>query len=282
VTSDSPRAVGWIGLGEMGVPMSVNLVRAGHVVIGYDLNPDALAAAAGGGVRPAESLAGLVADADVLITMVRTGAQTEALLFGEGGLVALGARDRDVIVMSTMDPETIERLAEAGAEAGLTLIDAPVSGGVRGAEAATLSIMASGPPDALDRAAPVLEVLGAQIHRVGDRVGAGQAAKLANQVMMAAAIAGSYEGLALARSYGVADEKVIAAVGGGTGASWPLAHWDWMRSLWEDYEPDNALDILEKDLRAVLAAIAGRDVEMPVTDAVGARLMDLWARARSE
>jgi 3-hydroxyisobutyrate dehydrogenase-like beta-hydroxyacid dehydrogenase len=282
VTSDSPRAVGWIGLGEMGVPMSVNLVRAGHVVIGDDLNPDALAAAAGGGVRPAESLAGLVADADVLITMVRTGAQTEALLFGEGGLVALGARDRDVIVMSTMDPETIERLAEAGAEAGLTLIDAPVSGGVRGAEAATLSIMASGPPDALDRAAPVLEVLGAQIHRVGDRVGAGQAAKLANQVMMAAAIAGSYEGLALARSYGVADEKVIAAVGGGTGASWPLAHWDWMRSLWEDYEPDNALDILEKDLRAVLAAIAGRDVEMPVTDAVGARLMDLWARARSE
>jgi L-threonate 2-dehydrogenase len=282
VTSDSPRAVGWIGLGEMGVPMSVNLVRAGHAVTGYDLNPDALAAAAGGGVRPAESLAGLVADADVLITMVRTGAQTEALLFGDGGLVALGARDRDVIVMSTMDPETIERLAEAGAEAGLTLVDAPVSGGVRGAEAATLSIMASGPPEALDRAAPVLEVLGAQIHRVGDRVGAGQAAKLANQVMMAVAIAGSYEGLALARSYGVADEKVIAAVGGGTGASWPLAHWDWMRSLWEDYEPDNALDILEKDLRAVLAAIAGRDVEMPVTDAVGARLMDLWARARSE
>ena len=269
-------------MGEMGVPMSINLIRAGRRVVGYDLDAAALEAAGAGGVEPAASLADLVAGAGVLVTMVRTGAQTESLLLGEGGLVALGARDRDVIVMSTMDPVTIERLAAEVAPAGLTVVDAPVSGGVRGAEAASLSIMASGPGAALDRVAPLLDVLGAHTHRVGDRVGAGQAAKLANQVMMAVAIAGCDEGMALARSYGVADDLVIAAVGGGTGASWPLAHWDWMRSLWEEYEPDNALDILEKDLRAVLAAIAGRDVEMPITNAVGDRLMALWARARED
>lgn len=282
MSPNSERAIGWIGLGEMGLPMTGNLVRAGYKVVGYDLDADAVAAAAAAGVEPATSLTELVGHADVLVTMVRTSAQTEALLFGADGLVACGARDCDLLVLSTLDPTTIERLAETAAQSGLMLVDAPVSGGVRGAEAATLSIMASGPAEALKRALPMLDVLGAETHHLGDRPGAGQAAKLANQVMMAVAIAGSYEGLALARSYGVPDDAVIPAVGGGTGASWPLAHWDWMRSLWEQYEPNNALDILEKDLKAVLAVIADSDVEMPVTDTVGARLMALWAQARAD
>lgn len=281
MSPDSERVVGWIGLGEMGLPMAGNLVRAGYRVVGYDLDGDAVAAAVAAGAQSGVSLVEVVDRTDVIVTMVRTAAQTEALLFGPEGLVACGARDCDLLVMSTLDPTTIERLAEMAAQSGLALVDAPVSGGVRGAEAATLSIMASGPAEALERALPMLDVLGAQTHRLGDRAGAGQAAKLANQVMMAVAIAGSYEGLALARSYGVPDELVIPAVGGGTGASWPLAHWDWMRSLWEEYEPNNALDILEKDLKAVLAVIGGSDVEMPVTDAVGVRLMSLWTQARA-
>ncbi|MCW3016961.1 MAG: NAD-binding 6-phosphogluconate dehydrogenase protein, partial [Solirubrobacterales bacterium] len=153
-------------------------------------------------------------------------------------------------------------------------------GGVRGAEAATLAIMAGGPTAALDRAQPLFDVLGAETYRFGERPGASQAAKLANQVMMAVAIAGTHEGLALARDYGVDEATVIDAIGASTGASWPLAHWDWMRSLWEEYEPDNALDILDKDLRAVVAAVATRDVDLPVTDAVFTRLTDLWGAAR--
>jgi 3-hydroxyisobutyrate dehydrogenase len=283
-SSASDRApVGWVGLGEMGLPMTGLLVAAGHPVTGFDLDPGAVAAAAQLGVSAAASLAELVAASETLVVMVRTGAQTEALFFGDDGLIACGARDRDVLVLSTMDPATIESIARRAAEqASLRLVDAPVSGGVRGAEAGTLSIMACGDPGALQRALPLFDVLGAATHRLGDRVGAGQAAKLANQVMMAVAIAGSYEGLALARDYGVDQDAVIAAVGGGTGASWPLAHWDWMRSLWEQYTPNNALDILDKDLKAVLAVIGGRDVEMPITEAVGARLTTLWNQARED
>ncbi len=273
--------VGWVGLGEMGLPMAGNLVAAGHAVVGYDMDPARVAAAAERGVQEAASLAALVARADVLVTMLRTGAQTEALLLGDDGLAALGASG-DVIVMSTMEPISMRSLAATAATRGLTVLDVPVSGGVRGAEAATLSIMASGPADGLTRVRPLLEVLGARVHVLGDEAGMSQAAKLANQVMMAVAIAGTYEALALAADYGLTDaDPVIAAVGDGTGASWPLAHWDWMRSLWEEYEPNNALDILDKDLKAVMAAVADRGAAMPVTEATFARLTELWDGMRA-
>ncbi len=274
--------IGWIGLGEMGLPMSANLVAAGHTVHGYDLDPAKRAAASDAGVATVDSTAALVERGELLVTMLRTGAQTEELLLGEGGIAALveGER-RDVVVMSTLDPIAMERLADGCAARGLTIFDVPVSGGVRGAEAATLSIMASGEPAGLERIRPLLEPLGARIHVLGERPGMSQAAKLANQVMMAVAIAGTYEALGLARDYGVEPPPVIEAVLDGTGASWPLAHWDWMRSLWEDYEPENALDILDKDLKAVIAAVREREADMPVTEATFARLTDLWDRSRA-
>ncbi|MCW2954334.1 MAG: 2-hydroxy-3-oxopropionate reductase [Conexibacter sp.] len=279
--NDPPRppVVGWIGLGEMGLPMAANLVAAGYAVTGYDRDRARLEVAAAVGVEAAESLAAVVERADPLVTMLRTGAQTEQLLHGEDGLATLGAGG-DVVVMSTMDPPSMRRLAFVAAGHGMTVLDAPVSGGVRGAEEATLSVMASGPADALARVRPLLERLGARVHVLGDEAGLSQAAKLANQVMMAVAIAGTYEALALAADYGLEAGPVIAAVGDGTGASWPLAHWDWMRSLWEQYEPDNALDILDKDLKAVIAAVAERNAEMPVTQATFERLTALWDGAR--
>ncbi len=275
-------AVGWVGLGEMGLPMATNLVAAGHRVVGLDRDPARVEAAAGAGVELAADLPGLLAGATVVVTMLRTGAQTEELILGPGGLAATASGPLDVVMMSTMDPPSVERLAAAGAERGLTVLDVPVSGGVRGAEAGTLSIMASGDPAALARVRPLLEPLGAHVHELGARPGASQAAKLANQVMMATAIAGTYEALALAGEYGLEPEPVIGAVLDGTGASWPLAHWDWMRSLWEQYEPENALDILDKDLRAVVAAVRERGADLPVTEATFARLTSLWDASREE
>ncbi|HEY4281349.1 MAG TPA: NAD(P)-dependent oxidoreductase [Conexibacter sp.] len=291
--SSAPVVVGWIGLGEMGLPMAANLVAAGHDVVGYDLDAARVAAAERSGVQPAASIADVVARAGLLVTMLRTGAQTEQLLLGDGGIAdqlasRADAADAvpaggalDVIVMSTLDPPAMERLARDAAARGMTVLDVPVSGGVRGAEAATLSIMASGPRPALDRAQPLLAVLGADVHRLGDLAGMSQAAKLANQVMMAVAIAGTQEALQLASDYGMDQAPVIDAVLGGTGASWPLAHWPWMRSLWEEYEPDNALDILDKDLKAVMRAIAERGAQLPVTEAAFTRLSTLWADARA-
>jgi 3-hydroxyisobutyrate dehydrogenase-like beta-hydroxyacid dehydrogenase len=98
---------------------------------------------------------------------------------------------------------------------------------------------------------------------------------------MATAIAGTYEALSLAGDYGLEPEPVIGAVLDGTGASWPLAHWDWMRSLWEEYEPEGALDILDKDLKAVIAAVRERGADLPVTEATFARLTELWDEARA-
>ncbi|MBS1880555.1 MAG: NAD(P)-dependent oxidoreductase [Actinobacteria bacterium] len=276
----SGPGVGWIGLGEMGLPMAANLVAAGHAVAGLDRDPARVEVAAAAGVRPAGSLAELLAGAGVVVTMLRTGAQTEELILGPEGLAALAPGPLDVVMMSTMDPPSVERLAAECARRGLTVLDVPVSGGVRGAEAGTLSIMASGDPAALARVRPLLAPLGAHIHQLGDRAGASQAAKLANQVMMATAIAGTHEALALAADYGLEPEPVIGAVLDGTGASWPLAHWDWMRSLWEEYEPENALDILDKDLKAVIAAVRERGADLPVTEATFASLTALWDASR--
>jgi 3-hydroxyisobutyrate dehydrogenase-like beta-hydroxyacid dehydrogenase len=281
-TSSYAPPVGWIGLGEMGLPMSANLVATGFTVYGFDLDRGRCDAAAAAGVQIVDSLGDLVGRTETLVTMLRTGAQTEGLLLGDDGIAALAdGKLLDVIVMSTLDPPAMERLAEGCAARGLTIFDVPVSGGVRGAEAATLSIMASGERGGLERIRPLLEPLGARIHLLGERPGMSQAAKLANQVMMAVAIAGTYEALGLAGDYGMDPEPVIAAVLDGTGASWPLGHWDWMRSLWEDYEPENALDILDKDLKAVMAAVRERGAEMPVTEATFTRLSELWDSERT-
>jgi len=254
------QTVAWIGLGEMGLPMAGHLVRAGHRVVGFDIDATRLEAASALGVEPAGSAAAAAAGAALVVTMLRTGAQTEELLTGLGAGLAPGSAI-DVVVMSTLDPELMQRLAAAVA-GRLTLVDAPVSGGVRGAEEATLAIMTAGPPDALARVRPLLEVLGGPIFELGPVAGAGQAAKLANQVMMAAALSGTLEALELSRSYGVEDEAVCAAVAAGTGGSWVLDHWDWMRSLWEAYSPENGFDILVKDLHAVLESARGSDLRV--------------------
>ena len=275
--------VGWLGLGEMGLPMAGNLVRSGHPVVGYDIDPAKLHAAALAGVEPAASAAELVARAGVVVVMLRTLDQVEAAVLGEGGVVAaLGlerqrsGRQLDLIVMSTIDPGSMRRLAEAVAERRVTIVDAPASGGVRGAEAGTLAIMAAGPPEALARVRPLFDVLGASTFEVGATAGLGQAVKHANQVMMAVAMAGTLEGLALARGYGLAEEAVLEAVAAGTGASWVLEHWEWMRSLWESYVPGNALDILIKDMRAVLAEAGRQGAELPVARLSFERLLEAW------
>ena len=269
--------VGWIGLGEMGIPMAANLVAAGHRVLGYDHDAARLELAMAAGVEPAASLADVAAQADLVVSMLRTVAQTEVVLAGAGGLAVAVAEARGLVVavMSTLEPRSLQRIA-AETASRLVIVDAPVSGGVRGAEAGTLSIMAAGPAQALDLLRPVFDVLGATVVAVGAEPGLGQAAKLANQVMMAVNMAGVLEALAVARSYGVSDEAVRQTAGAGTGNSWVLEHWSWMTSLWEQYTPGNALDILVKDIRAVVAETGERGVDVPLTTLAFERLLGEW------
>ena len=251
-------AVGWIGLGEMGLPMAANLVAAGHRVVGLDREP-------GRGRHPGRDRGGeLVVGAGrerraMLVTMLRTGVQTEALLLGPEGVAAAAPRPRDVVMMSTMDPPAMERARRRVRRARP---HDPRRPGQRrrprrrGGDALDHGLRRPGGAGADPAAAGAL---GARIHVLGDRPGMSQAAKLANQVMMAVAIAGTYEALGLARDYGVEPGAVIGAVLDGTGAQLAARPLGLDASLWEEYEPENALDILDKDMKAVIAAVRERE-----------------------
>lgn len=262
------ETVAFIGLGDMGRPMAANLVRAGYRVAGHDLDPARAAAIAG--VTPAASIADAVQACDgLVVSLVRTLAQTEEVLgrLGEPGLV--------VAVMSTIDPGSMRRLAAELAQKGVQAVDAPISGGVVGAEAATLTVMYSGPRDAKARLRPLFEAIGKNLFDIGAEAGLGQAVKLANQLMLAVNQQGVIEGLKLAAAYGVSERQVVEVVSTGVGASRMLQ--DWERQKWE-YTEGNAFEIVYKDLRSILAAGLEERIPLPVTALAANRIKDVWGK----
>ena len=276
--TDSPECVAFIGLGEMGMPMAAHIASSGRAVRAHDAVAERRSEAAERGIDWAASAADAASAATrTVVVMVRTLPQVEAALFDAGGVLDADRDAVDVVVMSTIDPGSMRDLAARAGARGATVVDAPVSGGRKGAEDATLAIMASGPSDALARVDPLLELLGGHVAHVGDEAGHGQAVKLANQAMMAAAMAGTVEGLEIAERYGVDAGTMLDVVAHGTGGGWVMRNWDWMRSLWEEYEPGNALDVLDKDMRALLD-VAGRDwMSLPVAAASFQRLVAFWS-----
>jgi 3-hydroxyisobutyrate dehydrogenase len=271
------RVVGFVGLGEMGGPMAANLVKAGWGVVAFDVAAERLRAAERDGVQTASSCREVAQAADgIVVSIVRTLPQTEAVLFGDEGLAAARRRGLDVVVMSTLDPGAMAEFAGRAAPRGMTLIDAPVSGGKAGAEAGTLSIMLAGPPDAVERVRPVLEGFGRQLFVLGERPGMGQAAKLANQIMLSTAMLGVTEGLTLARTFGLDASQVLPIIAASTGNSWAAQNWEFVRGLWERYAPGATLDILEKDLRSVASAATRLQLSLPVSAAALAALHSAW------
>jgi 3-hydroxyisobutyrate dehydrogenase len=271
------ETVGLIGLGEMGQPMASRLLQGGWNVVGYDVEDKALKQAVAAGVRRAGSPAEVARAVDrTIVSIVRTLQQTEAVLFDAGGLVSANRPSLDVAVMSTLNPAAMARLAERAAGHGLTLVDAPVSGGQAGAEAGTLAIMLAGEPAALERMRPVLERLGTNRFVLGERPGMGQAAKLANQIMLTAAMLGVAEGLTLARSFGLDPDTVLPIIGVSVGNSWAVQNWATVRRWWENYRPGTTLDILVKDLRSVQGCAADAGLSLPVAACVLEEILGAW------
>jgi 3-hydroxyisobutyrate dehydrogenase-like beta-hydroxyacid dehydrogenase len=269
--------VGFIGLGVMGGPMSANLARAGHPVIAFDVDSRRRAEAEAAGVKPAASCAEVAREAtDVVVSIVRTWQDTQTAVFGPDGFVHGCRQGQVLLVMSTLDPSSMRRLAEDLDAKGVVAVDAPVSGGRAGAEAATLSIMASGPPDLLERLRPLLEAMGRNIYVVGDRPGMGQAAKLANQLMLGVNMLGAYEGLAIAKRHGVDEDQLMELLSVSTGGSWVTKNWDRIRSFWKDPQSYNDLSIITKDLRSALKEGDEQDLSMPVTGVAFQRLHHVW------
>jgi 3-hydroxyisobutyrate dehydrogenase-like beta-hydroxyacid dehydrogenase len=277
------EVMGFIGLGVMGGPMSANLVKAGFRVVGFDTDERRRSEAEAAGVGLARSCAEVArAAGDIVVSVVRTWQDTEVAVFGPDGF-GDGCRSGQVlVVMSTLDPSSMGRLAKDLAAQGVTAVDAPVSGGRAGAENATLSIMASGPADVLDRVRALLDAMGSNVYVVGDRPGMGQAAKLANQLMLGVNMLGAYEGLAIAKRHGVDEDQLMELLSVSTGGSWVTKNWDRIRTFWRDPQTFNDLAIITKDLRSALKEGDEQELSMPVTGVVFQRLHHVWESRSTE
>src|SRR5436190_1859618 len=215
--------IAFIGVGNMGRPMLANLLKKGFSAITYDLVPAALDAAVALGAARAGSPAEAAASGDIVITILPSSGNVEAAYLGNGGILEGAARGKLCIDMSTIDPGTSQRVAARLAEKGIRFLDAPVSGGVGGAEAGTLAIMVGGAAADLDEARPALAAMGSNIIHVG-ATGAGEVAKLCNNLIAGAALVAVAEAFRIGEAFGVDPQPLTHVIARSSGATWVMEH----------------------------------------------------------
>jgi 3-hydroxyisobutyrate dehydrogenase len=214
-------AIGFIGLGNMGLPMAQNLVKSGHAVVGYDISEFAAERLAAGGGTRASSLLDACSEAETVITMLPAGEQVREVYLGADGVLAAAAAGTLLIDCSTIDVDTARQVAQAAQSKGFAMIDAPVSGGVAGAQAALLTFMVGGPQSAFQRALPVLEKMGKTIVHAGG-AGNGQAAKICNNMVLGASMIVVCEAFVLAEKLGLDAQKLFDISSKSSGQCWAL------------------------------------------------------------
>ncbi len=253
--------VGVIGLGEMGLPMALNLRKRGFEVRGYDVRAEAVRALREAGGGAAGSIGAAVGEATIV--MVRTPVQAEAVVLGEDGVLAHARPGGLLIVMSTIGVACMRRLGQAARGRGLGFLDAPVSGGRARAEGGTLTIIIGGTAADVARGRPVLEALGSRLAHVGD-VGAGTAVKMANQTLLTVSLLAAREMAAMTAAAGVPAETVWDVLRTCTGTTWVVENWP-VASAWiSGYRPGSSLDILVKDTGLALDQAREAGVAAPV------------------
>jgi 3-hydroxyisobutyrate dehydrogenase len=261
--------VGFIGLGNMGLPMAANLIKAGHAVSGFDVNEDAGARLAAGGGTKAQSIAEACKDAEVVITMLPAGEHVREVYLGEGGVLAAVAPATLLIDCSTIDVETARRVAQAAQERGLAMIDAPVSGGVAGAQAATLTFMVGGADAAFERARPLLEAMGKTIVHAGGP-GNGQAAKICNNMILGASMIVVAEAFLLAEKLGLDAQKLFDISSKSSGQCWSMTSYCPVPGLVptspanRDYKAGFTAAMMLKDLKLAQAAARATRATTPL------------------
>jgi 3-hydroxyisobutyrate dehydrogenase len=266
--------IGFIGTGTMGRPMLRNLVTKGFGVVAYDRAPAALAAAVELGARPATSSAAVAAESELVITMLPSSSHVEGAYLGAGGVLEGAAAGRLCADMSTIDPATSQRVAARLRERGVRFIDAPVSGGVGGAERGTLAIMVGGDPADLEEARPALAAMGANIVHVGP-VGAGEVAKLCNNLIAGVATVAVSEAFRIAEGFGVDPQVLTRVIASSSGRTWIMEHGHPVPGIVpeaassRDYVPGFTVDLMCKDLG--LAVDAARALRVPVAVASAAQ-----------
>lgn len=260
--------VAFIGLGTMGLPMARSLLAAGHDVVPVDADRDRAALVGAPAATPAEAAAA----ADVALLSLPTPAAVEAVVLGSAGVREGAARGFAVVDMSTSPPALARRLEAELAPAGIESLDAPVSGGPRGAEDATLTVMVGGSREAFERLCPLLEALGSLVVHVG-AAGAGQAAKLCNNLIAGATMTAVAEACALAEREGIEAATLYDLLTRSTGDSrvlrtrFPIAGVTESHPASRGFAPLFALDLMAKDLELALELAAARGVDARVGSA---------------
>lgn len=213
--------IGFIGVGKMGGPMARNLVKSGHSVTAFDIAAPLLDAAVEAGAQRAGSVADCIRDAELVVTMLPAGSHVRDVYLGDEGVLSVAGQGILLIDCSTIDVETARAVASAASEEGFEMLDAPVSGGVGGAEAGTLTFMVGGVEAAFERARPVLANMGRNIVYCGG-AGNGQCAKMCNNMILAISMIGVSEAFGLAEKLGLDHQKLFDVASTASGQCWAL------------------------------------------------------------
>ena len=254
------KKVGFIGLGAMGQFMARNLIRAGYPVRGFDVRADAITQLQKDGGQGAATPAQAADGVDVLVVVVFTAAQAEQVLFGDDGALQTLPKGATVLMDTTMSPAQAQAIESQLADSGHLFVDAPVTGGVTGADDGSLTFIASAAPAAMAATRPLMEVMGAKIAECGDHAGPGSTVKMINQLMCGILVAASAEGIALAAKAGADPKVVFDVIASGAARSF----------VWEsriptilagDFTPRGVVEIFTKDL--AIALDAAKDVSFP-------------------
>ncbi len=271
--ADMPETIAFVGLGAMGLPMARNLVQKQFRVVGFDVRTEAVASLIEAGGHGAKSASAAAEGASHLVLMVVNADQAEQVLFDLGALDVL-APQATVMLMATCPPGRVAAMAKRVTETGRSFVDAPVSGGVGGATAGTLTIMVGAKQADFDRSKSVLEAMGSNIYHLGEEPGQGAAMKTINQLLCGVHIAAAAEGLALAEQAGLDPKLAQQILSGSAASSWMLQNRG-PRMVSDDGQVTSALDIFVKDLGIVLEA--GRSARMGLPLAAAAHQLFIAA-----
>lgn len=255
--------IAFIGLGTMGIGMSLNLLKAGHDVTVHNRTRQKEESVAKEGAKRAESPGEAAEGAEIIITMVSDTPDVEAVVLGENGVIQGAPQGAIVIDMSTISPAATRQMAAELGKKGIKMMDAPVSGGPEGAQQGTLAIMVGGDPADFEKALPILEIMGKTVTHVGP-IGAGQVTKAINQIIISGTYLTVAEGLTLGIKAGLDMEKVIQAISGGAASSWVL-HNRGINVVNNTYPLGFRVRLHHKDLKIALDTARELEAMLPAT-----------------
>ncbi len=253
--------IGFIGLGNMGGPMAANLIKAGHALTVFDLSEKAVKAATDEGASSAKSAGEAAKGVEIVVTMLPAGTHVMSVYTGEGGVIAGADKGTLLIDSSTIDVGTARAVGAAAADAGLDMVDAPVSGGVAGAAGGTLTFMVGGEKAAFERAKPILDIMGKNVFHAGGS-GNGQAAKICNNMLLAISMIGTAEAFNLAERLGLDAQTFFDISSTASGQCWSMTSYCPVPGpvpaspANRDYQPGFAAAMMLKDLRLAQEAAA--------------------------